>query len=70
VVSYVKLLFGDMEVQPEMSSAVKTPEKLERLKKCVIRSQNKRTIYNVYKILKDFLSNLNSPVILMSTLNR
>jgi hypothetical protein len=42
-----------MEDQPETSSAVITPVKLERLRKSEIRSQNKRNIYNVYKFSKD-----------------
>jgi hypothetical protein len=41
-----------MEDQPDRSSAVKTPVKLGRLGKSDIRSQNKRTIYNVYKFFK------------------
>lgn len=53
VVSCIKMLYGDMEDQPEMSSAVTPPMKLSRLKKAYIRSQNKRTIYNVYKFFKD-----------------
>jgi hypothetical protein len=42
-----------MEDQPEMSSAVIRPVKLGRLGKFAIRSQNKRIIYNVYKLFKD-----------------
>jgi hypothetical protein len=42
-----------MEDQPEMSSAVTTPVKLDRLRKSAIRSHNKRTIYNVYTFFKD-----------------
>jgi hypothetical protein len=42
-----------MEDQPDRSSAVTTPVKLGRLGKSDIRSQNKRTIYNVYKFFKD-----------------
>jgi hypothetical protein len=54
-----------MEDQPDRSSAVTTPVKLGRLEKSDIRSQNKRTIYNVYKFSKDIseqpehLSNIN-----------
>jgi hypothetical protein len=55
----VKLLCDDTEEQPETSLAVITPVKLDRLRKAAIRRQNKRTIYNVYKFLKTFLSNLN-----------
>jgi hypothetical protein len=40
-----------MQDQPETSLAV--PVKLGRLRKYDIRSQNKRTIYNVYKLFKD-----------------
>jgi hypothetical protein len=58
VVSCVKLLCGDMEDQSEMSSAVRTPVNLGRLRKSAIRSPNKRTIYNVYNFSKTFLSNL------------
>jgi hypothetical protein len=36
-----------------MSSAVTTPVKLGRLQKSDIRRQKARTIYNVYKFLKD-----------------
>jgi hypothetical protein len=53
VVSCVKLLCGDMEDQPDRSSAVTTTVRLGRLGKSDIRSQNKRTIYNVYKFFKD-----------------
>jgi hypothetical protein len=42
-----------MEDQPDRSSSVTTPVKLGRLGKSDIRSQNKRTIYNVYKFFKD-----------------
>jgi hypothetical protein len=42
-----------MEDQPDRSSAVTTPVKLGRLGKSDIRSQNKRTIYNVYKFFKN-----------------
>jgi hypothetical protein len=52
VVSCVKLLCGEKD-QPETSSAITTPVKLDRLKKSAIRSQNKRTIYNVCKFFKD-----------------
>jgi hypothetical protein len=41
------------QMQPETSSAVTTPVKLDRLRKPAIRSQHKRTIYNVYKFFKD-----------------
>jgi hypothetical protein len=44
---------GDMEDQADRSSAVTTPVKLDRSRKSDIRSQNKRTIYNVYKFFKD-----------------
>jgi hypothetical protein len=54
VVSYVKLLCGDMEDQPEMSSAVTLPLKRERLGESDIRSQNKRTIYIVYNFFRHF----------------
>jgi hypothetical protein len=50
VVLCVKLLCGDMEEQPEMSSAVTAPVKLGRLGKSAIKSQNKGTIYNAYKL--------------------
>jgi hypothetical protein len=52
VASFVKLLYGDTEDQPEKSSAVTTPVKLDRLRKSAVRSQNKRTIYNVCKFFK------------------
>jgi ribosomal protein L34 len=42
-----------MEDQPDRSSAVTMPVKVDRLRKSDIRSQNKRTIYNVYKFFKD-----------------
>jgi hypothetical protein len=42
-----------MEDQPDRSSAVTTPVKLGGLGKSAFRSQNKRTIYNVYKFFKD-----------------
>jgi hypothetical protein len=42
-----------MEDQPEMSLAVTTPVKLGRLEKSAIKSQNKRTIYNVCRFFKD-----------------
>jgi hypothetical protein len=53
VVLCIKLLCGGMEDQPEMSLAVTTPVNLDRLGKSAIRSQNKRTIYYVYKFFKD-----------------
>jgi hypothetical protein len=62
-VSCVKLLCGDMEDQPETSSAVTTPVKLDKLRKSAIRSQNKRTIYNVCKFLKDISEQLGHSVI-------
>jgi hypothetical protein len=42
-----------MEDQPDRSSAVTMPVKLGRLGKFDIRSQNKRTIYNVDKFFKE-----------------
>jgi hypothetical protein len=48
-----------MEDEPETSSAVTTPVKLDRLRKSAIRSQNERIIYSVYKFLNTFLSSLN-----------
>jgi hypothetical protein len=42
-----------MEGQPDRSAAVTTPVRLGRLGNSDIRSQNKRTIYNVYKFFKD-----------------
>jgi hypothetical protein len=44
-----------MEDQFETSSSVRptTLARLGRLGKCDIRSQNERTIYTVYKFLKD-----------------
>jgi hypothetical protein len=42
-----------MEDQLDRSSAVTMPVKVGRLGKSDIRSQNKRTIYNVYKFFKD-----------------
>jgi hypothetical protein len=42
-----------VEDQLETSSAVTTLVKLGRLRKSAIRSENKRTIYNVYKFFKD-----------------
>jgi hypothetical protein len=42
-----------MEDQSDRSSAVTMPIKLGRLGKSDIRSQNKRTIYNVCKFFKD-----------------
>jgi transposase len=42
-----------MEDQPDRSSAVTTPVKVGRLGISDIRSQNKRTVYNVYKFFKD-----------------
>jgi hypothetical protein len=51
--SCVKLLFGDVLNQPETSTVITTPVKLDRLRKSAIRSQNKRTIYNVSKFFKD-----------------
>jgi hypothetical protein len=41
-----------MEDQPETPSTVTAPDNWVRLRKCDIRSQNKRTIYNVYSFLK------------------
>jgi hypothetical protein len=55
----VKLLCGDMDDQPETSLAVTTAVKLDRLRKCAIRNQNKRTIYNVYKFFKDISRKMN-----------
>jgi hypothetical protein len=52
-----------MEDKLETSSAVTTPVKLDRLRESSVRSQNKRAIYNVYKFLKAFLSNLNISVL-------
>jgi hypothetical protein len=42
-----------MEDQPEGSSAVTTPVKLGRLGKSDIRSQNKRSIYKVFKAISE-----------------
>jgi hypothetical protein len=42
-----------MEDQPDKSSTVTTPVKVGRLGISDIRSQNKRTIYNVYEFFKD-----------------
>jgi hypothetical protein len=42
-----------MEDQPDRSSAITVPVKLGRSGKYDIKSQNKRTIYNVYKFFKD-----------------
>jgi hypothetical protein len=42
-----------MEQQLETSLPVTTPVKLDRLRKSAVRSQNKRTIYNVYNFFKD-----------------
>jgi hypothetical protein len=53
VVSCVKLVCGDMEDQPDGSSAVTMPVKVGRLGKSDIKSHNKRTVYNVYKFFKD-----------------
>jgi hypothetical protein len=47
------MLCGDKEDQPETVSAVTTPMKLDTLRKSAIRSQDKRTIYNVYKFFND-----------------
>jgi hypothetical protein len=44
VVSCVKFLSGDMEDQPEKSSALTTLLTLDRLIKSAIRSQNKRSM--------------------------
>jgi hypothetical protein len=42
-----------VEDQPETSSALITPVKLDTLGKSDIRSQNKRIIYNAYNFFKD-----------------
>jgi hypothetical protein len=47
------LLCGDTEDTPKISAVVTTPMKLDRLQKSDIRSQNKRTVYNVHKFFKD-----------------
>jgi hypothetical protein len=49
----ITLLCGDMDDQLEMSSAVTSSMKLDILRKSTIRSQNKRTMYNVYNFFKD-----------------